>query len=154
MRTRFQVVLIRLRRVPIVLAQTFSLWLVLKTVMGVCKVMNYSQVVSLRNLFARTFDGKHPCEICTRVREGTSHTCDALKLMSQDRAGDHGEQTYHSRAVSENVLRGVMRLYASDIEVGVEYHFVVARFDGLQFALFKLGRAVACSCATSNQQLN
>ncbi len=45
-------------------------WAVLQSVAWVGMVISYSQDATLSEAISMTFDGEHPCKICTVVKEG------------------------------------------------------------------------------------
>lgn len=78
----------RLTKVLVVLTLTFSLrahWLALQTVAWFGMVVNYSQTAPLHEAFTKTFDGKHPCQLCKLVREGKAkeQKQDVLKTLTK-----------------------------------------------------------------------
>lgn len=65
--------LTKLAKVCLVAALAVSLglhWVFLQTVAWAGMVATYSQTMPLKEALARTFDGKHPCDVCVLVREG------------------------------------------------------------------------------------
>jgi hypothetical protein len=66
-------VLARLSRILIVIALAGSIglqWAFLQAVAWTGMVISYSQDASWREAVAKTFDGKHPCNLCRRIAEG------------------------------------------------------------------------------------
>ena len=66
-------VLQRLTRLLVVLALTLSLgahWMFLQSVAWVGMVVNYSQHDPFIEALSKTFDGKHPCQLCKMVQTG------------------------------------------------------------------------------------
>jgi len=56
-----------------VLALTFVLgghWALLQSVAWVTMAVGYSQAAPLKEALVKTFDGKHPCDLCKFVDEG------------------------------------------------------------------------------------
>lgn len=67
-------VLGRSSRTLVVLALTLSLgahWAFLQSVAWMGMLVSYSQTDTLPQAIAKTFDGKHPCELCKVVQKGT-----------------------------------------------------------------------------------
>ncbi len=65
--------LTRLSKLLVVLALALSLglhWALLQSVAWVGMVVTYSRSAPLKEALAKTFDGKHPCNICKLVRDG------------------------------------------------------------------------------------
>ena len=63
----------RLARLLVVLVLTLSLgahWMFLQSIAWVGMVVNYSQHDPLIEALAKTFDGKHPCQLCKLVQNG------------------------------------------------------------------------------------
>ena len=63
----------RSSKLLVVLALVCSIglhWAVLQSVAWVGMIVSYSQQGNLHEAIARTFDGKHPCQLCKIVNEG------------------------------------------------------------------------------------
>jgi hypothetical protein len=57
--------------VAIMLALVMGLhWVVLQSFGWVQMFVSYAQTEPVREAFIKTFDGKHPCQVCKLVREG------------------------------------------------------------------------------------
>ena len=66
-------VLRRLTRLLVVFTLTLSLgahWMFLQSIAWVGMVVNYSQHDPLIEALSKTFDGKHPCQLCKLVQNG------------------------------------------------------------------------------------
>jgi hypothetical protein len=66
-------VLFRLSKTAVVVALSLSIglhWALLQTVAWTGMVLNYSQTAPLTEALAKTFDGKHPCNLCKLVDAG------------------------------------------------------------------------------------
>ncbi|MHA3773888.1 hypothetical protein ACXR0O_20325 [Verrucomicrobiota bacterium sgz303538] len=65
----------RLARIIVLLAAVQLLgghWIALQSAAWVGMVISYSQEDSLIGALEKTFDGKHPCELCEAVKKGHS----------------------------------------------------------------------------------
>lgn len=65
--------LVPLAKSLLVLVLVLSLglhWAVLQSVAWVGMLANYSQDASFSDAWSKTFDGKHPCELCTSIQKG------------------------------------------------------------------------------------
>ena len=65
--------LVRPAKLFVVLALTMSLglhWMVLQSVAWMGMMVSYSHTDSLPEAFVKTFDGRHPCQICKVVQDG------------------------------------------------------------------------------------
>lgn len=58
-------------------------WLLLQSVAWVGMAVSYAQTAPLHEALVNTFDGRHPCQLCKLVREGTAkeQKRDLLKPM-------------------------------------------------------------------------
>jgi hypothetical protein len=48
-------------------------WAIMQTSAWVGMLVNYSRTESFEVAAAKTFDGKHPCAVCTAVEQGKKH---------------------------------------------------------------------------------
>lgn len=71
----------------LMLALTLGLhWTVLQSVAWVSMLVNYSAESSFAEAVVKTFDGKHPCQICVAVDAGKKSEREQQKLKSLDKA--------------------------------------------------------------------
>jgi hypothetical protein len=67
----------------LMLALTLGLhWTVLQSVAWVSMLVNYSAESSFAEAVVKTFDGKHPCQICVAVDAGKKSEREQQKLKS------------------------------------------------------------------------
>ena len=48
-------------------------WIVLQTVAWAGMMQNYSRIDGIERGMMKTFDGKHPCALCSKVKEGREY---------------------------------------------------------------------------------
>ena len=63
----------KVRQLVIVIALSFSIglhWMLVQSVAWTSMLVTYSQTGTIVEAFKKTFDGKHPCQICRFVTEG------------------------------------------------------------------------------------
>ncbi len=87
-------VLAALAKSLLVLALVISLglhWGFLQSVAWVGMVVNFSQDASFAEAWSKTFDGKHPCKLCTSIKKGRAEE----KKQDQQR-GPSGPKLDHA----------------------------------------------------------
>jgi hypothetical protein len=66
-------VLSRLARITVIIALVCAIglhWTLLQSVAWVTMIVDYAQTGPLKEALIKTFDGKHPCNLCQIVTEG------------------------------------------------------------------------------------
>lgn len=66
----------RFTKLLVVLSLTLSLgahWMFLQSVAWIGMLASYSQHDPLAEALSKTFDGKHPCQLCKLVQKGKAH---------------------------------------------------------------------------------
>src|ERR1700729_2601426 len=60
-------------------------WAVLQTIAWASMIVDYSRNAALTEAVEKTFDGRHPCRICTEIQKGqrSERTHDTLQLVKK-----------------------------------------------------------------------
>jgi hypothetical protein len=66
-------VFVQLYKLVVILALVFSIglhWALLQTVAWTGMIISYTQEGTLQEALTKTFDGQHPCALCTQIDQG------------------------------------------------------------------------------------
>ncbi len=79
-------------------------WAVLQTVAWASMIVDYSRTSALSVAVEKTFDGQHPCRICTEIQKGrqSEKTHEALQLVKKIELFDQAAVAYVYPSAAES----------------------------------------------------